>query len=118
MEIKDASLLCAIQSAQNKKALDLVILDLRDVASFTDTFLLCSGSSTPQNQAICDEIEIKLKEMNRRPAHVEGYQQAEWILMDYSDFIVHIFSLKSRAFYNLERLWREAPRMEIDSPLT
>ena len=117
MEIKDASLRCAVQSAQNKKALDLVILDLKGIASFTDIFFLCSGTSTPQNQAISDEIEAKLKEMGRRPTHVEGYQQAEWILMDYSDFIVHIFSPKSRAFYNLERLWREAPRMEIDGAL-
>jgi ribosome-associated protein len=118
LKIKDASLRCAILAAQNKKALDLVMLDLKGIASFTDTFFLCSGTSMPQNQAISDEIELKLREMGRRPTHLEGYKQAEWILMDYSDFIVHIFSPKTRAFYNLERLWREAPRMDIDGPLS
>lgn len=118
LKIKDASLRSAIQAAQNKKALDLVMLDLKGIASFTDAFFLCSGTSMPQNQAISDEIESKLRDMGRRPTHVEGYQQAEWILMDYSDFIVHIFSPKTRAFYNLERLWREAPRIDINGPLS
>ena len=113
MEIKDKHLRCAVKAAQDKKALDLVVLDLRGLATFTDTFLLCSGTSTPQVQAITDEIESRMKEVGQRPSHVEGYQQAEWVLMDYSDLIVHIFSPKSRAFYNLERLWREAPRYDI-----
>jgi ribosome-associated protein len=103
----------AIEAAQNKKALDLVVLDLRGIASFTDYFLICSGTSTPQNQAICNEIEHKLKEQERVPTHVEGYPKAEWVLMDYSDIVIHIFSPASRTFYNLERLWREALRIEI-----
>lgn len=103
----------AIVAAQNKKALDMVLLDLRGLASFTDYFLICSGTSTPQNQAIANEIEKRLKEEGRRPTHIEGYNRAEWILMDYSDLVVHIFSPTSRNFYNLERLWREAPLQEI-----
>jgi ribosome-associated protein len=113
LTVTDKFLECAIQAAQSKKALDLLLLDLRGIASFTDSFLICSGTSTPQNQAISNEIEVQLKKEGRPPAHIEGYQQAEWILMDFSDFIVHIFSPKTRAYYNLERLWREAPRTEI-----
>jgi ribosome-associated protein len=113
LKIRDRYLRFAIQAAQDKKALDVTLLDLRGIASFTDNFIICSGTSAPQNQAISDEILLKLKHEGRIPNHIEGYRQAEWILMDYSDFIVHIFSPKTRAFYNLERLWREAPRTEI-----
>lgn len=113
MEITDKYIRCAVQAAQDKKAIDVILLDLKGIASFTDSFVICSGTSTPQNQAISDEIETKLKQEGRLPTHVEGYQQAEWILMDYSDFVVHIFSPMTRDFYNLERLWREAPRMEM-----
>jgi ribosome-associated protein len=103
----------AIAAAQSKKALDLVLLDLRDIASFADYFLICSGTSTPQNQAISNEIEKKLREAGRKVAHIEGYSRAEWILLDYSDLVVHIFSPASRQFYSLERLWRDVPRIEI-----
>ncbi|MEW5977148.1 MAG: ribosome silencing factor [Acidobacteriota bacterium] len=113
----DPYLLSAIEAAQNKKALDLMVLDLRGIVSFTDHFLICSGTSAPQNQAISSEIEKVLKKQGRSPAHIEGFQQAEWILMDYSDFVVHIFSPKTRAFYNLERLWRNAPRTEVSENL-
>jgi ribosome-associated protein len=113
LKIRDNYLRFAIQAAQDKKALDVTLLDLRGIASFTDSFVICSGTSVPQNQAISDEILLKLKQEGRNPNHIEGYRQAEWILMDYSDFVVHIFSPKTRAFYNLERLWREAPRVEI-----
>ncbi len=113
MQIIDPSIQRAITAAQDKKALDLVLLDLRKIGSFTDFFIICSGTSAPQNQAIADEIEFSLKKIQRRPNHVEGYTQAEWILMDYSDFIVHILLPKARTFYNLERLWRDVPRMDI-----
>lgn len=113
MEIKDSYLRCAIQAALDKKALDLTLLDLRGIASFTDSFMICSGTSVPQNQAISDEIHSKLKGAGRAPSHIEGYRQAEWILMDYADFVIHIFTPKTRTFYNLERLWRGAPRVEI-----
>ncbi len=113
MEIKDKYLRCAIEAALDKKALDLTFLDVRGLASFTDSFIICSGTSVPQNQAIADEIHLKMKEQGRAASHIEGYRQAEWILMDYADFVIHIFSPKIRTFYNLERLWRDAPRMEI-----
>lgn len=117
MKITDTFVRDAIRAAQDKKALDLTLLDLRGIASFTDSFIICSGTSVPQNQAISDEILQKLKQDGRAPNHIEGYRQAEWILMDYSDFVVHIFSPKTRAFYNLERLWRDAPRMDITEVL-
>ena len=113
MEIHDQFIQLAIAAAQNKKALDLVLLDLQKFVSFTDFFIICSGTSVPQNQAIADDIELSLKKIHRFPNHIEGYRQAEWILMDYADFIVHILLPKTRAFYNLERLWRDAPRMDV-----
>jgi ribosome-associated protein len=113
LKISDRFLRCAIQAAQDKKALDVTLLDVRGVASFTDNFIICSGTSAPQNQAISDEILAKLKQEGRVPNHIEGYRHADWILMDYADFVVHIFSPKTRAFYNIERLWRDAPRFEI-----
>jgi ribosome-associated protein len=113
LQINDPFVKRAIAAAQDKKALDLVLLDLKKVGSFTDCFIICSGTSAPQNQAIADEIELSLKKMHRRPNHIEGYSQAEWILLDYSDFIVHILLPKARTFYNLERLWRDVPRTDI-----
>lgn len=113
LQINDPFIQRAIAAAQDKKALDLVLLDLKKVGSFTDCFIICSGTSAPQNQAIADEIEMSLKKMHRRLNHIEGYSQAEWILLDYSDFIVHIMLPKARTFYNLERLWRDVPRMDI-----
>jgi ribosome-associated protein len=103
----------AAEAARSKKAIDVVGLDVKDVCSFTDYFLICSGANQPQVQAITDEIESRLKKGGWRPHHIEGYQQAEWILMDYMDFVVHIFSEKARAFYDLERLWRTAHRLTL-----
>jgi ribosome-associated protein len=113
LQINDPFIQRAIAAAQDKKALDLVLLDLKKVGSFTDCFIICSGTSVPQNQAIADEIELSLKKMQRRPNHIEGYSQAEWVLLDYADFIVHIMLPKARTFYNLERLWRDVPRTDI-----
>ncbi len=104
----------AIESANEKKAFDLTAIDLREVASFTEFFIICSGSNTRQVQAIADEINEKLKEkLNSRVVRIEGYTAGEWILLDYGDFIVHIFEQKARAFYDLERLWRDAKKVEI-----
>lgn len=103
----------AIHAAQEKKAADLVLLDLRAVASFTDYFLLCSGFSTRQVQAIADAVEEQLGRVGVTPLHVEGYEFAEWVLLDYLDFVVHIFSERARAYYDLERLWRSARRIPI-----
>ena len=98
----------AIQAADNKKALDIVAIDISTVASFADFFLLCTGDSQRQIQAIADEVREKMSLSGYRPAHVEGYNNAEWVLADYLDLVVHIFSKKARAYYDLERLWRDA----------
>jgi ribosome-associated protein len=103
----------AVQAAQDRKAVDLSVLDLQGVSSFTDFFLICSGTSTRHSQAICDAIVEQLEKSGVLPAHVEGYSQAEWILVDYLSFVVHIFSLRARKFYDLERLWKTAKRVEI-----
>ena len=103
----------AVEAAQSKKAEDISVLDLQTVASFTDTFVICSGLNPRQNQAISDEIERQLKQSGVRPSSIEGYQQAEWILMDYGDFIVHIFSTRARNYYDLERLWKAARRVQV-----
>ncbi len=98
----------AVRAAQDRKALDLDVLDLKGVSSFTDFFLICSGTSTRHIQAISDAILNELEKSRISPTHVEGYSQAEWILLDYLDFVVHIFSERARCFYDLERLWKKA----------
>jgi ribosome-associated protein len=104
----------ALHAAGEKKAHDLVVLDLREVASFTDYFLLASGTNVRQVQAIADEVQEQLrKRLGVKPARVEGYKSAEWVLLDYGDFIFHVFEEKSRRFYDLERLWRDAARVEL-----
>jgi ribosome-associated protein len=103
----------AIQACLDKKAEELSILEMeKDSGAFTDYFVLCSGTNPRQVQAIADEVELRLKTAGLRPAHVEGYKQAEWILVDYVDFIVHVFSEKARKYYDLERLWKTAKRLE------
>ena len=103
----------AILAAQDRKALDLRVLDLEGTCTFTSQFLICSGTSTRHTQAICDGIVEGLKKSGCPPVHVEGYTQAEWILVDYLNFVVHIFVERAREFYDLERLWKTAPRIEI-----
>lgn len=105
----------AIEASQDKKASDLVVLDLRGLASFTDFFLLATGSSHRQLKAIADAIEEELAGMRVKPNHVEGYPHGDWILMDYVDFVVHIFTPRSRMYYDLERLWGDAERLGIAS---
>ncbi len=103
----------AIQACLDKKAEELTILEMeKGSGAFTDYFVLCSGTNPRQIQAIADEVELRLKSADLRPTHVEGYNQAEWILVDYVDFVVHIFSEKARKFYDLERLWKSAKRLE------
>lgn len=111
----DPALRFAVEATRDKKALDIVVLDLRGLASFTDYFLIVTGGSHRQLETIADEIEEKLKEAKRRPSHVEGYPRGEWILMDYVDFVVHIFTPASRSYYNLERLWGDAKRLAVAS---
>ena len=103
----------AVQSADEKKAQDIVVLRLSAITEFTDYFIICTGASTRQTQAIADEVAEQLKKIKVRPLHTEGYNNAEWILIDYGAFIVHIFTDQSRRFYDLERLWRDAERVEV-----
>jgi ribosome-associated protein len=101
----------AAKATQAKKGEDVSILDLREISSFTDFFLITSGHSTRQNMAIYESIEQELKKERLCPLSVEGRENAEWILMDYGSFIVHIFSKKARDYYSLEKLWGDAPRI-------
>lgn len=112
-ENETPSWLAAVSAAESKKALRTVVLDLRGISFFTDYFLICSGTNSRQIQAISDEIELELKRRGHRPLGIEGYEHAEWILADYADLIVHVFSEAARTFYDLERLWRHAKPVEI-----
>ena len=103
----------AAAAAHAKKAGDVVVLDLRKADAFTDYFVLCSGQTTRQVQAIVDAIEDALRKTGVRPAHVEGYDRAEWVLLDYFDFVVHVFTPATRDFYALERLWGSAKPLVI-----
>ena len=110
----DAEVKLAIECASEKKAFDMSALDLREIASFAEFFVICSGANQRQVQAISDEIEEQLKkQFKSKPVRTEGYGSAEWVLMDYGDFIVHIFEQKAREFYDLERLWRDAKKVEL-----
>jgi ribosome-associated protein len=102
-----------VAAAEGRQAIDLVVLDLRSAHGFADYFVVCSGKNPRQVQAIADAIETSLKASGERPSHVEGYQRAEWILLDYFDVIVHIFNPETRAFYALERLWGGAERIDV-----
>lgn len=105
-----------MDAALDRKAEGIALLDLSQLGSITDYFLLCHGRSSRQVQAIADRIEERLKEAaGVRPGHIEGYAKGEWILMDYVDFVVHIFSEERRNYYDLDRLWSDAPRVPIDS---
>ncbi|HLY60898.1 MAG TPA: ribosome silencing factor [Terriglobia bacterium] len=107
----------AVRAAQDRKALDLDILNLEGYCAFTDYFLVCSGTSTRHTQAICDGIMEELKKSGVSPTHVEGYSQAEWILVDYLEFVVHIFSQRAREFYDLTRLWKSGVREKAPEDL-
>lgn len=109
----DANVIAAVRAADEKKALETVVLDLRELASFTDYFIITSGTNVRQVQAIADEVVEQLKKQGKRALRMEGYSTAEWVLVDYGDFILHVFEDKARKFYDLERLWREAVRVKI-----
>lgn len=110
----DAIVKLAISCVEEKKALDTTVIDLRDVASFTEFFVITTGTNQRQVQAIADEINEQLKkQLSAKPIRVEGYNAADWVLLDYGDFIVHIFEQKARDFYDLERLWRDAKKVEL-----
>ena len=104
----------AVAAAQNKKASAIAVLDLSALGTFTEFFVICTGFSTPQVQAICTEVEeVLYKELKREPEHREGRGSSEWALLDFGGFILHVFSEQARRFYDLERLWRTVPKLEI-----
>jgi ribosome-associated protein len=104
---------CAVRAARDKKAVDVVVLDLRKAGGFTDYFVICTGVNPRQIQAIADHVETTLRtELGERPALVEGVEKSEWVLLDYFNFVVHVFGPECRAFYGLERLWGSAARHE------
>jgi ribosome-associated protein len=103
----------AILACQDKKAEQVTVLELeKDSGAFTDYFVMCSGTNPRQIQAIADAVDDRLEALGLRPTHTEGYKQAEWVLLDYVDFVVHIFSENARRYYDLERLWKSATRLE------
>jgi ribosome-associated protein len=106
----------AIEAAQDKQAAAITLLDLSGLSAFTEAFLLCTGFSTPQVEAIAEAVEEKLRQHGLRPLHREGRAGAEWILLDYGRFIVHVFTERLRLYYDLERLWRSARRIDIVEP--
>jgi ribosome-associated protein len=114
----DAEVRLAVHCAAEKKATEIIALDLRQIASFAEFFVIATGANQRQVQAISDEIEDKLKkQLGTRPVRVEGRSSAEWVLMDYGDFIVHIFNKEAREFYDLERLWRDAGHVALPDNL-
>lgn len=99
----------AVAAAEDRKAVELRVLHLEKVSDFTDYFLICSGTSERQVQAIADAVQEKMRQDGVRPLHVEGYNRGQWVLLDYGDFVAHIFQEEPRRFYSLERLWGDAP---------
>lgn len=106
----------AVEAAQDKQAVDVTVLKLPGAGTFAEYFLLCSGQSQPQIKAISDAIEERLEKQGKRLSHREGKAGAEWVLLDYADFVVHIFSERARQYYDLERLWRNAERIDFPAP--
>jgi ribosome-associated protein len=110
-------ILAVIEAAQDKKAHGVVVLDLKKAGAFTDYFVICSAANPRQVQAIADAVEDALKAQKQRPSLVEGYARAEWILLDYFDFVVHVFGRETRVFYSLERLWGNADQVRVTEDL-
>jgi len=112
-----SDLAAAARAAYEKKATDVVVLDMRQIPSFTDFFLICTSQNQRQMRAIAEAVEKALKDDGVTPAHIEGTESSEWILLDYFDFVVHIFTAQQRRFYGLDRLWGNAERIAVpDSP--
>lgn len=108
-----AQVVRAVHAAEDRKATEVVVLDLRKAAGFTDFFVLCSGGNARQIRAIADSVMAALADEGVKPSHIEGYDRADWVLLDYFDFIVHVFQPETRLFYGLERLWGSAERIEV-----
>ncbi len=110
------TILTAARAAYAKKAADVVAMDMRGIPSFTDYFLICTAQNQRQMRAVADAIEMALRELDLRPAHIEGDERSEWILLDYFDMVVHVFTAGQRQFYGLERLWGAAQRVPVPDP--
>jgi len=105
----------AARAAADKKAFQIVGLEVGDLTSYTDSLLICSGASDRQVAAIADEVQRQLKDAGRRPLHVEGESHADWVLLDYGEFVVHVFTEERRTYYGLDGLWGDAPKLEADA---
>jgi ribosome-associated protein len=112
-----AEVIAAVQAAASKKAEQLTVLDLRKAAGFTDFFVIATGANARQIRAIAEAVEESLATLKQKPSHTEGYERTEWILLDYFDFVVHVFSGETRAFYGLERLWGSATSIDLTALL-
>jgi len=110
---RSPELRAAVEAAQDRKAAGITLLDLSGLGAFTGAFVICTGFSQRQVQAIADGVEEALARAGSRPLHREGYNSAEWILLDYGRFVVHVFAERARLFYDIERLWRKAPRVDV-----
>ena len=110
------SITVVVDAVDDLKAVDLLVLDLREIASFTDYLVMCTGSSDRHVQAVADGIREKLRAAGVTPLHTEGYEQASWVLVDYVDFLVNVFTAEARAFYQLDRVWRDAPVIVGERP--
>jgi len=111
----DPPWLTAVHAAESKKASDICVLDVREITSFADYFVICTGSNPRQIQAISEEVGLQLGKRGEYPMNVEGFETAEWVLADYGNYLIHIFSAKARSYYDLERLWRHAKTVDIPS---
>jgi ribosome-associated protein len=111
-------IVAAVRAAESKKGYDAKVLNLSEVSSFTDHFLIVSGNNPRQTQAISDEIGVQLAKLGEKPSSIEGFDSGEWILMDYGDLVIHIFHEDTRAYYDLERLWGMADEVTIPAELT
>lgn len=105
----------AARAAADKKAFQIVALEVSELTSYTDSLLICSGASDRQVLAIADEVQLQLKEAGRRPLHVEGQRRSDWVLLDYGDFVIHVFTEERRAYYGLDGLWGDAPKLDADA---
>ena len=111
------SVRCVVRSAQDKKAFDVVVLFFDNAQGVTDYFVLCSARTNRQVRAVADEVRLQLRRAQDTPSHIEGYDHGEWVLMDYFDFVVHVFTPDTRRFYDLERLWGSATRIPVSEPI-
>jgi ribosome-associated protein len=105
----------AARAAADKKAFQIIGFEVSELTSYTDSLLICSAASDRQVLAIADEVQLQLKEFGRRPLQVEGQRRSDWVLLDYGDFVIHVFTEERRAYYGLDGLWGDAPKLDADA---